>query len=350
MTRDATTSLDPQGTAVRWLVELCRHDTTTGNEDRGLAALSAILEALGAKVERFEVAPGRSNVLATWGEPKVLFSTHTDTVPPFLAPALSATTVRGRGACDAKGQIVAQLGAIERLRAAGVDGLGWLGVVGEETDSVGASAAGRVLGERLPRCAAVVVGEPTGCRLATGQRGIRHYRLEVRGREAHSSLPELGRNAILELLDWIAALRSLPPGSHEELGQESWNLGTIDGGSRANVIPGRAAAELLLRSVPGTSFEAQMRRAAPPGGEVTLLQETPPDRFPAVPGFARAPVPFGSDAPRLRELATDGTVVLAGPGRIELAHSDHEEITLEELAEGVELNVRLARHFLGESA
>ncbi len=142
----------------------------------------------------------------------------------------------------------------------------------------------------------------------------------------------------------------MPVGTDPELGSESWNVGTIAGGTRANVVPGRAEAELLVRTVPDSGFDAELVRIAPPSGEVTLLQETPPDRFPSVPGFERAPVPFGSDAPRLRELAAGGTVVLAGPGRIELAHSDDEEITFGELAEGIELNVRLARHFLGEQA
>lgn len=338
---------EAQDTAVRWLMDLCAHDTTTGHEDRGLPVLLSILEEMGAEVALQAVAVGRSNVVARWGEPRVLYSTHTDTVPPYIAPTLSSGAVRGRGACDAKGQIVAQLAAISELLRLGVRDVAWLGVVGEETDSIGAQAAADALS--FEGCQVVIVGEPTEAALATGQRGIAQYRIETRGRSAHSSRPERGRNAILDLIDWLQALRALPPATDQQLGTESWNLAVIAGGLRANIVPDRARAELLARTVPGSSFDADLRRLAPPGATVDLLQETPPARFPAVPGFEHAPMPFGSDAPRLRRLAAGDTVVLAGPGRIDVTHGDDEEITYAELAAGIELNVELARTFLGDT-
>jgi len=109
------------------LESLCALDSTTGREAEVLPALLPALEAMGAKVEVREFLPGRCNVLATWGEPRILFSTHLDTVPPFIAPAWDGDTLRGRGSCDAKGQIVAQLMAIANLQA---EGMAWLGVAG----------------------------------------------------------------------------------------------------------------------------------------------------------------------------------------------------------------------------
>ena len=124
------------------LQALCADDTTTGREDHGLPALRTLLHELGADVTLQQVAPGRHNVFAQWsGAPEVLLSTHLDTVPPFIAPRIRGDLLHGRGACDAKGQLVCQLAAIVDLLAAGRTNVAWLGVIGEETDSIGATAA-----------------------------------------------------------------------------------------------------------------------------------------------------------------------------------------------------------------
>jgi acetylornithine deacetylase len=328
-----------------WLTSLCEADSTTGREDAMLPALEAILRGLGAKVERQPVAAGRTNVLATWGDPQVLFSTHLDTVPPFIAPRLEGRTFFGRGACDAKGQIVAHLATIARLRNAGESRLAWLGVVGEEAGSDGARTALAFQG-RFPRLRALLNGEPTENRVATGQRGWVHLRLRCRGRAAHSGTPERGHSAAWPLLDWLQRLRELRRPTDPELGPEVWNLGALRAGSALNVVPDLAEADLLVRSLPGSEFRADAVRLKPPEGEVELVHETAPERFPAVAGFARAPVPFGSDAPRLRALVPDRTVVLVGPGSIEVAHSPDEQLALSDLDAGIDLLEQLARRFL----
>ena len=333
----------------RWLTgrleTLCACDSSSGREDALLPALRPLLAELGAAVVEQPVAPGRTNVLATWGQPRVLFSTHLDTVPPFLPPRLEGEILHGRGACDAKGQIVAQLGALRRLLAEGAEGLAWLGVVGEETDSAGARAA-LGLAERLGGLRALINGEPTGLKLATGQRGAQHLRLACTGRAAHSGSPERGHDAAWPLLDWLQRLRALPGRTDPELGPEVWNLGRLQAGEALNSVPASAQADLLVRPVPGSTFPAEVRRLAPPEGSVELRLDEPPDRYPAIPGFEHAPMPFGSDAPALRALVPDRTVVLAGPGSIAVAHTLEERITLPELEAGVALNLRLARHFL----
>lgn len=331
-----------------WLLDrteaLCRADTTTGREDEGLPALRALLEELGAKVELQQVAPGRHNVLACWGEPHVLFSTHLDTVPPFLPPRRQGDLLRGRGTCDAKGQVVAQLGAIQALRARGDVGCAWLGVVGEETDSIGAIAAA-ALAERFRRCAAAIDGEPTENRLATGQRGSLQLRLQTEGLAAHSGTPELGRSAIWPLLDWLQRLRALPTRVDDELGPEIWNLGLLQGGSALNVIPPHAEAQLFVRSLPDSDFARRVRELAPPEGSAVEVAHTPADRFPRLPGFPHAAVTFGSDAPRLRQLIPSRRVALCGPGSIRVAHTLDEHITGADLRAGCELLVAVAETF-----
>jgi acetylornithine deacetylase len=277
----------------------------------------------------------------------VLFSTHLDTVPPFLPPWLEGDTLHGRGACDAKGQIVAQLGAVKSLLAEGREGLAWLGVVGEETDSAGARAA-LGLADRLQDLRALINGEPTELKLATGQRGAQHLCLHCSGKAAHSGSPELGHNATWPLLDWLQRLREQPRPVDPQLGPEVWNLGLLQAGESPNTVPAGAEALLMARTVPGSTFVEEARRLAPPEGTVDLRLDEPPDRYPKVPGFEHAAMPFGSDAPTLRALVPDGTVVLAGPGSISVAHTLEEHITLAELEAGVGLNRRLALHFLGD--
>jgi acetylornithine deacetylase len=333
--------------AFEWLERLCARDTTTGSEDAGLAELLELLGELGARIVRQPVAPGRTNVLALWGTPRLLFTTHLDTVPPYLPPRRAGTALWGRGTLDAKGQTLTQLLTVRRMLAAGAPGLAWLGVVGEETDSIGAKQALRLAGE-LPGLAGVIDGEPTGLRLATGQRGAQHLRLGVRGLAAHSSVPERGRSAIWPLIEWLGRLREIPGRSDPDLGPEIWNLGLVSGGDAPNVVPSAAAAELFVRTLPGSGFAAAARRLAPPDASLEILSETAPDRYPVLPGFPSSPVPFGSDAPRVRDLAPSRRVALVGPGAIELAHSPEERLELAELGAGVALLERVARALLAD--
>ena len=340
-----TTLRAPRATLRDRLLALCHDDTTSGQEDRGLSVLCSQLDELGATLHLQPIAPGRTNVLATWGAPRVLFSTHLDTVPPYLPPSVDGELVRGRGTADAKGQIVAQLAAIESLLAAGHSGLGWLGVVGEETDSIGAIRA-LELAPELRTVLVVIAGEPTRNLLATGQRGVLDLELRCQGIAAHSGTPELGRSAITMLLDWLQRVRGLPQRVDPELGPEVFNIGRIGGGDALNVLATDAWARLFVRAIPDSEFANEVQRRAPEDGVMRIVHATPPDRFPAIEGFARAPVTFGSDAPRLRSLAKNGEVVLVGPGSIAVAHTLDEHISLAELEAGASLCIALAERHL----
>jgi acetylornithine deacetylase len=328
------------------LLALCERDTTSGQEAALLPVLLPVLEGMGARVDVREFAPGRCNVLATWGEPGVLLSTHLDTVPPYLPPRRDGDGIAGRGACDAKGQLVAQLMAVSALRERGV---AWLGVAGEETDSLGAREA-LAWKDRFATCKALINGEPTELKIASGQRGVRNLRLACRGVAAHGGSPERGHSALLDLMDWIHAARALPLARDPDLGPEVWNLGLLRGGEAVNMVPDRAEARINLRWVPGSSFCDELQALRPPGGSLTVELDEPPCHFPAVPGFLRAAVPFGSDAPALGALIPDGKVVLAGPGSITVAHTPEERLAFADLREGAGLFFRLARHILDQDS
>ncbi|HEX2223027.1 MAG TPA: M20/M25/M40 family metallo-hydrolase [Thermoanaerobaculia bacterium] len=287
----------------------------------------------GGTPERMPVAPDRFNVFAAWGEPVVVLSTHIDTVPPFFPSSEDAEFIRGRGACDTKGGIAAMLAATRELLAGGARGFGLLFVVGEETDSVGATAANQV-----PRGSRFLInGEPTENRLALGTKGALYLRLEAEGRAAHSAYPELGDSAIEKLLAALARVREVPLPADPVLGETTLNVGTLAGGRAANVIADHARAEVMVRTVgPTEELVAALRGAAEsvPGVRVAEQRETRAMRLGSLPGFETAVMKYTTDIPRLGNW---GQPFLLGPGTIHVAHTPDERVPKRELVEAVGL-------------
>src|SRR3954467_12823710 len=172
-------------------------DSTTGQEAAAGTWLAAELQALGWTVVTQPLPRGCANVIATLDSPSVVFSTHYDCVPPFFPSRLENGRLYGRGACDAKGILAAQVAAAGGLRGEGEARVGLLFVVGEERGSDGARQAN----EAANGCRYLIDGEPTDCRLGVATRGILRLRLKASGRAAHSSFPELGESAIDKLID-----------------------------------------------------------------------------------------------------------------------------------------------------
>jgi acetylornithine deacetylase len=198
--------------------------------------LSNYLEQLGYRVERQERGRGSFNVIATTAAPpRIVFSTHLDTVPPFIESSEDEEWIHGRGSCDAKGIIAAQIFAAERLRAEGVNDVGLLFTVDEELSSIGAQAANR---HPLAReCRFLINGEPTDSRLATGTKGSVRAIITTEGRAAHSAYPEAGESAIEKLLDILQEIRSCEWPEDSFFGTTTCNIGVLGGGTRPNVIP-----------------------------------------------------------------------------------------------------------------
>jgi len=336
--------LDPERIA-QWTLQLCAVDSSTGQEGHLIPILVDLFKGLGARIELQPVADGRSNFLATWGRPRLLFSTHLDTVPPFIPPRREGERLWGRGTCDAKGILVTMTEGIRSLLAEGRRDVAFLGVIGEETDSLGARFA-LELKDSLREVEAVVNGEPTGNRLAAGQKGAVHLRLRCRGKAAHSGTPDQGVNAAFPLLDWIAAVRALPLAADPRLGPELWNLGTLRSGRAINIVPDEAEADLFARTVPGSTFRQDVLRLRPDIGEAELIFEREPVHFLEIEGFPTAAVPFGSDAHTLRNLARNRFIAMTGPGSIEVAHTPGEHLDLADALAGAAQYVDLARTLL----
>ena len=282
----------------------------------------------------------RCNVIAAAGEPHLVFSTHFDCVPPFFPSRVDGDTLYGRGACDAKGILAAQVAAAEGLRAEGETRIGLVFVVGEERGSDGAIAANKM----ASRSQFLINGEPTDNRLALATRGVYRVRLRTRGRAAHSGYPELGESAIEKLIDVLTSLRQARWPADALLGVTHYSVGLINGGIAPNVVPPSAQAEIIFRSVGDHQpLRDALRDVIAGRAEIEEVLEVPAARFHVVDGFATGVFSYTTDIPFLTSW---GTPLLMGPGSIHVAHTDREHVLISELHRGVELYERLARTLL----
>ncbi|HEY4011167.1 MAG TPA: M20/M25/M40 family metallo-hydrolase [Acidobacteriaceae bacterium] len=276
--------------------------------------------------------------------PEVVFSTHFDTVPPFLGPCREDDEfLYGRGVCDAKGILAAQVAAAERLRDVGVR-VGMLFVVGEERDSAGA----RVANEKARGSRFLINGEPTDNRLALASKGCLRVELYATGKMAHSAYPELGASAIDKLLAALHDVQALKLPVVEGIGETTLNVGMISGGRAPNVIADKAEAHLLVRLVgPGKDVRDAILRAVDGRCEVVFSLELPFVEMRAIDGFETMVAKFTTDVPSLTNW---GEPFLLGPGSIHVAHTPDERIRKAEILEAVELYVKLARRLVGTRA
>src|SRR6202046_1495361 len=338
-------ALDP----IRFTIALCQIESTTYHEGAVGDFLADFLAQRGWAVEKTPVdqpaesatAGARWNVYAgTAGEtPDLVFSTHLDTVPPFIAPTEDAEFLYGRGVSDAKGIVAAQVAAAEALRAEGYR-IGVLFVSGEERDSAGAKAANLVpKGSRF-----LINGEPTDNRLALASKGALRAVIKSSGKMAHSAYPELGESAIhklVEALDKILALR-LP--AVEDVGPSTLNIGLIRGGHAPNVIADIAEAQILVRLVcDSAEIRAAIVDAIEGLAEVDFTLEIPFVRLRAIEGLPTMIAKFTTDIP---QLSNWGEPLLLGPGSIHVAHTPHERLAKRELLEAVELYIQVAKQLL----
>jgi acetylornithine deacetylase len=310
-------------------------DSTTGREAEAGAWLAGELRELGYTVVEQPLERGCANVIATLDPPSVVFSTHFDCVPPFFPSRVEDGRLYGRGACDAKGILAAQVAAAGRLRDRGERRVGLLFVAGEERGSDGAMAANAV----APGSRFLINGEPTDNRLGLFTRGVLRLRLRAAGRAAHSAVPEHGESAIDKLIDALVMLRSIPLPSDPELGTTFYSVGLIEGGIAPNVVSPHASAEVVFRTIGSPEDVLQALRPLDrlvTSEEVLRVAEV---RMRTVPGFPTAVFPFTTDVPFLDRW---GGPLLFGPGSILVAHTSEEHLSLEELGRAIEAYERLA--------
>ena len=330
--------------------DLMRIDSTSGREGEVMAFVEGLLVTRGWNVQRIPVGSGRDDVLATSSPaPLVTLSTHLDTVPPYIAPVRTETTLTGRGACDAKGIAAAMICAAERLRDAGAE-IALLFVVGEETSHDGAHAATDAHRRGLvPTTSRVLInGEPTESTLALGTKGAVRMTLRTTGRAAHSAYPHLGDSATLRLVRLLAELEGLDLPRDDVLGDTTVYIAMLAGGIADNVVAPSAEARLMARLVgPVEDVVDALRHWAADRGDLEVGISVPPVRLATVPGLPTSVAAFATDIPVLTRW---GQPYLFGPGSIHVAHSDHEFIDIAELRRAVDAYEHIAQVALEQHA
>lgn len=361
-------------------LDILKIDSTSGRERRLADFLAGRLLTPDCRLERFEVesmsgdvpAGARlpQNLLFSWGKPRVIFCTHLDTVPPYIPPTLSdnKSEIRGRGTCDAKGQIMAMYEACLALEARGHTGFGLLLLAGEETGSFGAKA----FREQHPGAEWLVVGEPTDNCMASASKGTKAFEVTFTGKAFHSGYPQYGQSAVEHFNDFMNALRSIGFPQDEVLGDTTFNVGRLVSDNPQNILSDRLTCRVYFR----TTFEsdemvgnvmknmagsqARLRFGRPrvqDGSDIVAKEVAPwqkamsvtalggdsPTKYEVLDGFQTKPVAFGSDAPQLTNFRRK---ILCGPGSILVAHRDDEHITLAALDAAVENYIRIYEHII----
>ncbi|KAF9583223.1 hypothetical protein BGW38_009997 [Lunasporangiospora selenospora] len=316
-------------------------DCITENESPCTNYLHSYLTKLGYTVELQEIAPGRENVLAYLGKgrnPRVLFNTHIDVVPPYIPYREDEENVYGRGSSDAKGCMAAQVHAVEELRKEGKvkeGDVGFLFVVGEEVDHIGMVEANSL--GLTPDY--LIVGEPTESRLALGHKGVLRLNISIEGKAAHSGYPELGISANDKLIDLLSKFLALKLPKDDYFGQTTMNIGTIQGGLAANIVPAFATAGISFRIATSTKdvldlVDTILTKEKQIQDKIKVEQVTcwEPVRCHIVPGFETFVANYFTDIP---SFTTAKQSLLYGPGSILCAHAPHEYINKKELIAAV---------------
>ena len=354
-------------------------DSTSGREREFADFLAERMAGAARRVQTFEVNTMSAdcpqgcdvpvNLLVSWGQPKVYFCTHLDTVPPYIAPqeADSGAVMTGRGTCDAKGQIFAMWEACLELERRGYTDFALLLLAGEETGSFGAKVFSEAMSGKIAEDAVVIVGEPTDNHMTTASKGTKSFELTFTGEAFHSGYPQYGRSAVEMFGDFLNALRSIVFPLDEVLGDTTWNIGKLISDNPQNILSERLSCRLYFR----TTFESDemvcniMKNIAGPQArlrfgkrrvqdgsdivakDVALWQKymsvkafggDSPTKFMVLDGFPTKPVAFGSDAPQLKCFSNK---ILCGPGSILVAHRDNEYINLADIETAISNYVRM---------
>jgi acetylornithine deacetylase len=322
----------------RQLVDI---ESITGNEATVGHFLEQELRKLGYESRRMLVEDERANVWASSAQdpsPTIVFSTHMDTVPPFIPSSEDDEKIYGRGSCDAKGIIAAQIAASERLKEDGIH-VGLLFLVGEERDSIGAKIANR----QPNKCKYLINGEPTENRAAIASKGALRVTVTATGRMAHSAYPELGESAIDKLIEALHRLRAMKLPSDPEVGPCTLNIGMIEGGRAPNVIPDMARAFLFYRLIgPSDQLRREIVQTVGDLAKVDFTLDTPFLRLRTFEGLPTMVAAFTTDIP---SLSNWGQPILIGPGSIHVAHTEREHVLKTELREAVDLYCTIAKQF-----
>ena len=332
-------------------------DSTSSRERDFAGFLAGSLPTAKCSVSRYEVGDGTENLLLSWGKPEIVFCSHLDTVPPYIPPTVWKETaggvtqvkappealaqamesgadliIKGRGSCDAKGQIFAMYCACRELEKRGYDGFGLLLLAGEETGSFGAKS----FRDAHPGGRYVIVGEPTDGKMVSASKGTKSFRITIKGKSFHSGYPQYGESAVEKFVDFMNRLRATEFPEDPLLGKTTWNVGKLSSDNPQNILSPQVSFRLYFRTT-FMSDEAVCRTLDSWKADDVLVESFGGDYL-TLEGFETTTVSFGSDAPQLSNFSEK---ILCGPGSILVAHTPDEYIRLNDIRTAADNYVRM---------
>ena len=325
--------------------QMLEFESTSGTERRFAEFIEKNIHA--DKNIRYEVGDGTLNLMFSWGEPKVVFCTHMDTVPPYIPPVFKDikageilpdgvvldkddVLILGRGSCDAKGQIFSMLSACLKMASEGKKGFALLLLSGEETGSFGAKAY-------TCDCSGgdwLIVGEPTDNMMVSASKGTKSFLVRIHGKACHSGYPERGESAVNKFVDFFNDLRHIDFPLDDILGPTTWNIGKLSSDNPQNILSPELSFRLYFRTTPASDSLVQelIMSMASEDIEIESFGGDTPMRYMTLNGFGTKPVSFGSDTPRMTKFRNRA---LCGPGSIFTAHTSYEYVLLSQLEAAV---------------
>lgn len=305
-------------------------DSTTGKEGKLADYLVKNFAPTGAKIELQKVTKNQKNLFFKWGEPKIIFCTHLDTVPPYITPHKKNGRIYGRGAIDAKGQITVMYETCRKLYQEHQNNFGLLLLADEEKRSRGAKVADK----SLSGCQYIIVGEPTENKLIKAAKGVALIKATISGKARHSGYPKHGACAVEKLRQFLNLLARAKFPQDKLLGKTTYNISQLKAPNPDNVIPARVTFNVLLRTTFAShdSILNHLKRLAPKNTELRLTHASPPMEFFTISGIKTGVVAFGSDASHLKQPEKR---LLYGPGNILNAHTENEWIAIADLKTSV---------------
>lgn len=317
--------------------------------------LGAYLKKAGLTVELGKVdgENDRYNVYAYLGKKRdtsIVLTSHIDTVPPYLPYYVNGTQIHGRGSCDAKASVATQVIAFLDMVSQGIlkEGqVSLLFVVGEENSGSGMRKATESLGASWD---IAIFGEPTENKLAVGHKGILLFDVEVFGKASHSGYPELGVSATEILVPLLANLQNLELPTSDILGPSTLNIGKIEAGVAANVVPAYAKATIAIRVADDLARVVHLVRSVvedtPHVGPFSFFGTEPQFLDYDVPGFGTLVAAYTTDVPNLGLPLKKR--YLYGPGTIHVAHGANEYVENQDLLDAISGYKKLIQHALSE--
>ena len=332
-----------------------------GGEEMMAQFIAKFLNEIGFDTSLEEVEPGRPNLIGRApgpiDRPRILLGPHLDTVgiagmtiDPFAA-SISDGKIHGRGTSDTKGSMAAMLWGLKENAHHLADlpvAVDFVAFMGEESSQPGSRHFAKNHGSEY---VFAIAGEPTSLQAVYCTKGCLWATIQTTGRATHASQPHLGENAILKLMDGIRNLHGhffdrLAESHHPVLGQSTMNVGIISGGTRANIVPAKATAQIDIRTVPSlveSQPAAELLKEYAGGLEITQIAESPPMAMPLehpwllrlqeiIPDLVMTGAPWFSDAAHLS--AGGIPSICLGPGSIDQAHTSDEFISIADLDDG----------------